>query len=185
METKEQRILAVAYRLFNQHGFRKVTMSDIAEAAEMSRPSLYAAFANKEAVFGAIGVRHAARCEELTAEQLPRATTLRAKLDRLFAIWILDPFAAVVDSPAGLDMLGNAATYAPEAVGQTYAAFEGHLTSVLKPEMTGKRRMTAKDLARILTLATRGLKASTATLAELKRMTDGLIAMAIATTEAA
>ncbi len=33
-----------------------------------------------------------------------------------------------------------------------------------------------------MTLATKGLKASTATVAELRRMTDGLIAMAIATT---
>jgi hypothetical protein len=53
----------------------------------------------------------------------------------------------------------------------------------VKSEVTGKRNgMTARDLAHLMTLATKGLKASTATVAELRRMTDGLIAMAIATT---
>lgn len=183
MEPKEQKILAAAYRLFNQHGFRKVTMSDIAEAAEMSRPSLYAAFNNKEAVFSAIGRQHNARCEVALAERLPDATTLRARLEVLFAVWIVEPFASVIDSPAGLDMLGNSAAYAPEAVAQTYERFEHHLVTLLKAELTGKRNgMTARDLAHIMTLATKGLKASTATVAELRRMTDGLIAMAIATT---
>ena len=183
METKEQKILAAAYRLFNQHGFRKVTMSDIAEAAEMSRPSLYASFENKEAVFGAIGMQHNARAEVALGERLPKATTLRAQLEVLFAVWIIEPFASVIDSPAGLDMLGNAAVYAPQAVAHTYARFEHHLVTLLKSELTGKRHgMTARDLAHIMTLATKGLKASTTTVAELRRMTDGLITMAIATT---
>ncbi len=183
MEPKEQKILVAAYRLFNQHGFRKVTMSDIADAAEMSRPSLYAAFANKEAVFSAIGVQHNARAEASLAERLPKATSLRARLEVLFAVWIIEPFASVVDSPAGLDMLGNAAEYAPDAVAKTYERFEHHLLTLLKMELTSKRNgMTARDLAHIMTLATKGLKASTSTVAELTRMTDGLIAMAIATT---
>ncbi|MEI9936581.1 MAG: helix-turn-helix domain-containing protein [Pseudomonadota bacterium] len=182
MEPKEQKILTAAYRLFNQHGFRKVTMSDIAEAAEMSRPSLYAAFDNKEAVFNAIGMQHNASCELALAERLPKATNLRARLEVLFAIWIIEPFASVIDSPAGLDLLGNSAAYAPEAVAHTYQRFEHHLATLLKSELTGKRNgMTARDLAHIMMLATKGLKASTSTVTELRRMTNGLIAMAIAT----
>ena len=80
-------------------------------------------------------------------------------------------------------MLGNSAAYAPEAVAHTYERFEHHLVTLLKSDLTGKRNgMTARDLAHIMTLATKGLKASTATVAELRRMTDGLIAMAISTT---
>lgn len=182
MDAKEHKILAAAYRLFNQHGFRKVTMSDIAEAAEMSRPSLYAAFENKEAVFHAIGMQHNERAEVALAERLAKTTTLRDGLEALFAVWIIEPFAAVVDSPAGLDLLGTSASYAPDAIAHTYARFEHHLTALLKTELTGKRNgLTARDLARIMMLATKGLKASTSTVAELRRMTDGLITMAIAT----
>ena len=115
MEPKEDKILAAAYQLFNQHGFRKVTMSDIAQAAAMSRPSLYAAFANKEAVFGAMSAQHIARAELTLSERLPGATTLREKLAVLFDVWVIEPFASVVDSPAGLDLLAGAADYAPDA----------------------------------------------------------------------
>ncbi len=182
MEAKHQKILTAAYRLFNQHGFRKVTMSDIAEAAEMSRPSLYAAFDNKEAVFSAIVTQHSARCEALVVERLAKATALRPRLEVLFEVWIVEPFTLVIGSPAGLDLLGNAAAYAPDAIAHTFRRFEHHLTRILKSELTGKRNgMTARDLAHIMTLATKGLKASTATVTELRRMTDGLIAMAIAT----
>lgn len=41
----------------------------------------------------------------------------------------------------------------------------------------------ARDLARIRVLAAKGLKASSATLADLRRMIDGLITMAVATTK--
>lgn len=182
MESKEDRILAAAYRLFNQHGFRKVTMSDIAEAAGMSRPSLYAAFENKEAVFGAIAEQHHRRSELALEERLPRASTLSEKLEVLFAVWIIEPFASVVDSPAGLDLLGNAAAYAPLAVARTYERFEHHLVGILKTEFAGKRNgLSARDLARIMTLATKGLKASSTSVADLRRMTAGLITMAIAT----
>ncbi len=182
MDEKETRILEAAYKLFNQHGFRKVTMSDIAEASAMSRPSLYAAFPNKEAVFGAIGARHLERADLETGAALAKAPTLAARLAKLFAIWIVDPFASVIDSPAGLDLLGNASTYAPEATNAIYVAFEAHLVAALEPELKGKRGgLSAADLAHIMTLATRGLKATTATVDELRRMTDGLIAMALAT----
>lgn len=181
-DAKDQVILVAAYQLFNQHGFRKVTMSDIAEAAGMSRPSLYASFQNKEAVFAAIAARNNERCEAAFTERLPKATSIRARLELLFAIWIIEPFASVVDSPAGLDLLGNAAAYAPDAVASTYARFEHHLVEMLKAEIHGKRNgMSARDLAHIMTLATKGLKASSTTVTELRRMTDGLIAMAVAT----
>ena len=181
METKHEKILSAAFRLFHQHGFRKVTMSDLADAAEMSRPTLYAAFSSKEAVFSAIAERQSERCDAELAEKLPRAKTLDDKLSLIFEVWIVLPFASVIDSPNGLDLLGNAAVYAPEACADLYARFEEHLRSALAPAMTRRRGMSARDLSHIMMLATKGLKASTTTLAELRRMTDGLIAMAVAT----
>ena len=69
---------------------------------------------------------------------------------------------------------------------ELYARFEKQLITVLKPVMNNesKRRrgnMSARDLAHIVALATRGLKASSTSLAELRRMTDGLITMMVAT----
>jgi AcrR family transcriptional regulator len=183
MEPKEQRIVDAAQRLFQRHGYRKVTMLDIAAEAGMSRPSLYASFANKEAIFAALlddlAAQHAARA----AAELAGMTRLREKLERLFAIWIVEPFASVVDSENGAELLANAASYAPAAAAALYARFEQQLCEVLEPEMPRQPILPAQDLAHILMMATKGLKAATATLAELQRLTDGLIAMAVATAE--
>ncbi|MBC7790729.1 MAG: TetR/AcrR family transcriptional regulator [Anaerolineae bacterium] len=181
MENKEQTIEEAALRLFHRHGYTKVTMMDIAEASGMSRPSLYSAFRNKEAIFAALMERHGEKSERDTQEQVARRKNLSDKLECIFDIWIIQPFASVIDSENGADLLANTSTYAPEAAADLYARFERQLVGVLKPEMSRKRGMATQDLAHILMMATKGLKASTATLAELRRMTDGLIAMAVAT----
>ncbi len=183
-DPKNSRILAAFNRLVLQHGYKKVTMTDIAAAAEMSRPTLYASFPTKEAVLEAMVAAHTEQVEATMKAALPRAKTLEAQLTTIFEHLIVTPFASVVDLPNGVDLMGSAASFAPEAYAALYARFEGHLIGALSPVMKGKRGMSARDLAHIVMLATRGLKATTATLSELQRMTRGLIAMAVATANA-
>lgn len=183
MDPKERRITGAAIRLFHRHGFRKVTMSDVAAEAGMSRPSLYASFPNKEAIFAALLAEHASRHAADAGARLPGLAGLREKLECLFEVWILEPFASAVDSENGADLLANAAVYAPAAYADLYARFEAQLRAVLEPAMGPGRALAAADLAHILMMATRGLKAATATLGELRRLIDGLITMAVATAE--
>lgn len=170
-------------RLFAQHGFKKVTMSDIAEAADMSRPTLYAAFPNKEAIWVAMMERKVIDSRAAVAAKMPRAKSLSAQLTLVFEVWIIEPFASVIDSPSGLDLLANSANYAPQAYADLYEQFEHELDVVLVASMGRKRSAKARDLAHILTLATKGLKASSTSLAELQRLVEGLIAMAVASTQ--
>ncbi|HEV7763516.1 MAG TPA: helix-turn-helix domain-containing protein [Thermoanaerobaculia bacterium] len=179
MDPKKQKIAEAAHRLFLRHGFRKVTISDIAEACEMSRPSLYAAFANKEAVLGDLVNRQREELAIETAKRLQRKKNLKDRLEIIFGTWILEPFASVIDSENAIELLSMCASYVPDAIGDLYAHFERQLLEVLEPEMKGRRSLTAADLAHIMALATKGLKTSSASLAELRRMTDGLIAMAL------
>ena len=181
METKHERILTAAYRLIARRGFRKVTMSEIAEAAAMSRPTLYAAFSSKEAILDEIATRHGEQRNAEIAARLPEARTLEDRLGVILQIWVIEPVAAIIDSPNGLDLLGNAALYAPEACAALYANLETHLRGVLSPAMSSNSRLSPRDLAHIMTTATKGLKAATTSLADLRRMIDGLIAMAVAT----
>ncbi len=181
IDPKNDRILTAFNRLVLQHGYKKVTMTDLAAAAEMSRPTLYASFPTKEAVLEGMVARHTLQVEAALAVALPRAKTLEAQLATIFELLIVAPFASVVDLPNGLDLMGSAASYAPEAYAALYERFENHLVATLSPVMTGKRGMSAYDLAHIVMLATRGLKATTATLPDLQRMTKGLIAMTVAT----
>lgn len=179
LRNRELKIIEVAERLFQRYGYQKVTMSDIAAAAKISRPSLYAVFSNKEAVFGTLVKAHSERNYVETKKQLESKKNLKERLACIFEIWIIEPFASV--SEDAKDLLSNSSTYSPDEVASFYAQFEEQIAEVIKPEIGQKRDLSAQDIAHILMLATKGLKASTETLPELRRMIDGLISMAIAT----
>lgn len=183
MDAKERKISDAALRLYHRHGYRKVTMMDIAAEAGMSRPSLYASFPNKEAILAAVVARNAVEQEEESAREIAGIRGLRERLEMLFEIWILRPAATVIGSENGADLLANVAVYAPEATADLYARFERQLREILQPAMAAEGDLSAADLAHILMMATRGLKATTTTLAELRRLIRGLITMAVATAE--
>lgn len=184
MDPKETTIVDAAFELFYRHGYRKVSMSDIAEACRMSRPTLYASFANKEAIFSALVRRQCERNESATAQHLPGAAGLFAKLACLFDIWVVEPVASVVDSPNGIDMMANCGSYAPDALDEIYAHLETHLEAVLAPAMQDASAMSAGEIAYILRVATTGVKASAGNLPALRKVVDGMIKMAVATVEA-
>lgn len=181
MDPKDTRILDTAFELFYRHGYPKVSMSDIAEASRMSRPTLYASFANKEAIFAALVSRQRERNEAATAQRLPAADGLAAQLACLFEIWVVEPTASVIDSPNGIDMLANCGKYAPQALAEIYAAMEAHLEAVLALAMRDARAMSAAEIAYILRVATTGVKASADNLPALRKVVAGMITMAIAT----
>ena len=52
--THEQRILEVAKELFTQRGFSNVAMRDICKAADVTPPTVYYYFKNKEALFDVV-----------------------------------------------------------------------------------------------------------------------------------
>ncbi len=53
-------------KVFLAYGYQRVTMDDIARAAEVSRPALYLLFRNKADIYRAIGER----MFELSAQQM-------------------------------------------------------------------------------------------------------------------
>jgi AcrR family transcriptional regulator len=179
-DPKKDKILETAFRLFLKHGYRKVTMGDLAAEAAMSRPSLYAVFPNKEAVLTEMIDRQREANKALIHTTLPELNDLKDQLHFIFDVWIIQPFASVVDSENGKELIVNCATFVPLAVDQLFADFEACLSLVLERSFQDPSKISAKDTARILNLATRGLKSSTDTLPQIKRLTDGLIAMTIA-----
>lgn len=184
MDPKDTRILDTAFDLFLRHGYRKVSMSDIAEALGISRPTLYASFANKDAIFAALVLRQRARNEDETARRLPQSTGLAARLACVFDIWVVAPAASVIDSPNGIDLMANCGVYAPAALGDIYTSLEAHLAAVLAPAMHKTSTMSAADIAYILRVATTGIKASADNLPALRQVVAGMITMAVATAHA-
>ena len=50
-KAKKNIVFEAAHEVFAQYGYKRTTMNDIAQAADISRPALYLIFDNKENLF--------------------------------------------------------------------------------------------------------------------------------------
>jgi AcrR family transcriptional regulator len=78
----EQRILDAAHKVFLQRGFEGASVDEIAEVARAGKPTIYARFANKRALFIAVVMRDVvSRIEQLTID-VPTGATAEERLAR-------------------------------------------------------------------------------------------------------
>src|SRR5690606_7833946 len=93
-----------AQKLFFRHGFKRVTMNDIADAAAMSRPALYLVFPNKEEIFKAVvryrGSNNLASMRSGIADKASAAEQLMF----LFEQWSVRPFEMLQQMPDASDL---------------------------------------------------------------------------------
>ena len=179
-ESKTYSILREAQRLILKHGYEKVTRTDVADGCGISRPTLYKSFPNKESIIVGLIEEALEQSKSETALLMTKKGSLKSKLEAFFDIWTIQPAASVIDLESGRDILMNVASYAPAAVEKHYRVFESTLATLIKSEVKKRKDISPEDLAHILTLASKGLKASTGDLKDLKRMIAGLIAITVA-----
>ena len=82
------KILEAGLEAFRDHGFKGASLSAIADLAGVSRPTIYARFENKEALFVEV-TRHVfdaciAQARDVLAQGLPLEETLSGALDAYF-----------------------------------------------------------------------------------------------------
>lgn len=76
--------LDAAMSVFWDRGFSATSLTDLSEATGMNRPSLYAAFGDKRAIFFKSLQRYEARVSELLGEPLSQEPDLRRGLTRFY-----------------------------------------------------------------------------------------------------
>jgi AcrR family transcriptional regulator len=81
----EERILDAAGRVFLEHGFQGASVDEIAEAASAGKPTIYARFPNKQALFTAVVERLVRRNTSLYVLSCA-GDSIEDKLDALAAI---------------------------------------------------------------------------------------------------
>ena len=79
-QANRDRLLDGAERVFQAEGFRGASMARIADAAAMSKVTLYGYFPDKEAVFIAVAQRFADKLETAFATALQRPGDLKTRL---------------------------------------------------------------------------------------------------------
>ena len=81
----EERILDAAGRIFLERGFQGASVDEIAEAASAGKPTIYARFPNKQALFSAVIERLVRRNTSLDAFSCA-GRSIEARLDALAAL---------------------------------------------------------------------------------------------------
>jgi AcrR family transcriptional regulator len=100
-EAKRRAILDAAEAVFGAQGFRKTTMSDVAVAAEVSRPLVYRYFRDKEGLLDAVVDRVLREWNEVLLAEAARTTPGTAHTMRLVLVASLE-FARERDVLRGL-----------------------------------------------------------------------------------
>src|ERR687889_805056 len=107
--TRQERVLAVALKVFGRYGFRKASMDEIARSADISRQGLYSHFANKDALFRAAvrqeldtALGDAARCLDEEGVGLERrvVAALDAWLGRYVGSMLASDIGNMLQNPA-------------------------------------------------------------------------------------
>jgi AcrR family transcriptional regulator len=88
----ENRILDAAHRVFLERGLAGASVDEIAGLARAGKPTIYARFANKEALFTAVVMRNVAAVVGRFASHVPTGTTSEERLASVGATvlrWVL------------------------------------------------------------------------------------------------
>ena len=133
MSKGNQIIAEAAITVISRYGMRKTTMSDIAQAAGVSRQTLYNAYANKEDV-----VRDAIRFVtesgiSAVQEAWAEPSTLSQKLDSFFEIGPLAWFDLLQSSPDAADLIDGLKAAGHDEMAQGSLRWTQELTRLLFP----------------------------------------------------
>ncbi|HEY5820034.1 MAG TPA: helix-turn-helix domain-containing protein [Mesorhizobium sp.] len=161
---KRQRVLDRAIKVFLAYGYQRVTMDDIARAAEVSRPALYLLFRNKADIYRAIGER----MFELSAQQmrdvLSHDGSLGERLSGAIDQVMIEMMCQITDSAHGAELLDLKNSLASDLVGDWHADIAGQFRKAIEAEAhrldvdLSARGLSAEGLAELLLDGLEGMK---------------------------
>lgn len=171
---RREHVLAVALQAFARYGYRKTSMEDVAQAADISRPGLYFLFTSKQNLFQAAVVQ--ALDVDINAAQGSLADAGRPLRDRLieaFDFWTGRYIGAMAKEVPLLiethpELLGSVVTEYPRR-------FADMVSSALTADLPSARKGIAADVARTMLSTAVGIKYDASTRAEfVARVTVGI-----------
>ena len=186
------RILSAAESIFARFGFRRASMSQIADEAGLTRQALYHHYSSKEALFRAVVEQLHELAYEAEAVAGLDQEEAGAGLADILASQIAARFRylleCVEESPQAEELLSEHQLQTRDL----YQSFIEHNADLrvetinrvcAKQGLCLQNAMTSRDLARCIQIAIRGfndLRLNASTLAELDRMIRLLVAGAVA-----
>lgn len=147
-----QRIIAGASQLFLRYGFTRTKMGQIAAAAGISRPTLYANFPAKEDVFEAAVLYLNALRHDAIQRELAPLNDLEDQLYTACRLWLVEVYELQQRSPDARDM--DDLSFG--VVQKVYADLQDLIAGLIAVQAPGAAG-SPETLARILVFSVRGL----------------------------
>jgi AcrR family transcriptional regulator len=164
-DPRRRKLMETAMTVFTRYGFRKTSMDEVAQAANVSRQGLYLHFATKEELFRAAVEHTLDTWLEAAAEGLADASLpLERRLVRGFDAWV-GPYIGMIGAGA-TDLVEASKELLGPVVMEREAAFVDAVAKTLRASglMAAYKPsgLTARQLADTLYATARGLKQSCA-----------------------
>jgi AcrR family transcriptional regulator len=160
-------VVEAATTVFLRYGYTRTTMQDLAEAAGITRPTLYLTFPDKEQIFRAVIESLVAANLLEIRKGLPAKTTLADQLRYACETWCVPGFDIVRGNSDAKDLFDL--SFAP--VRESYAAFEELLVEILRVRLPEpESRVAAAELAHMIGCAMKGFKDIASETSELRRL---------------
>ncbi|MFD8755947.1 TetR/AcrR family transcriptional regulator [Kitasatospora sp. NPDC059577] len=161
-EQTRRAISEAAIALFLEHGFDRVSVAEVAAAAEVSKPTLFSYFPSKEDLVVHRFADHQEQAAEVVRTRLPGEPVIEALLrDFLTGLTRRDPVTGLNDHPAVLAFtaLVHGTPSLAARVGEYVARAERSLADALRetPDLPEPRELSAALLAAQVTATQRVL----------------------------
>lgn len=163
-DLKRARVLDGAMRVFLAYGYQRVTMDDIAKAAEMSRPALYLLFRNKADIYRAIGERMFEISLRQMAAALAAGGSLGQRLNIAVDTAMIAMMRQIAESPHGAELLDLKNSLAAELIEGWHSSTAVMFAAAIEQEAAklnvdlAARGLTARGLAELLIDGLEGMK---------------------------
>lgn len=161
---KRDRVLDSAFGVFLSYGYKRVTMDDLARAAEMSRPALYLIFSNKADIYRALGMKMFAQATQSVSARMKGPGTLSERMEDALVEVVVEKMQQVNASPHGAELLDLKNELAVGMLEEWREAMTGIFRDAIETEIatTGvdlsARGLSATGLATVLLDGLEGLK---------------------------
>lgn len=131
--TRKTQILNAAAKVFYQHGGAKTKFGDIAKEAGISRPTLYAAFEDKNAIMIATIHHVSGQLHDVIRGQIADKMTAAERLILFNQIAIIEPYKLIQQSEDAADILSGHNHDGRKAIRETLEQRALFLYEILKP----------------------------------------------------
>lgn len=189
VDNKRLTILEAAITQFSQYGYRKTSMEDIANAAGVSRPSLYSYFENKEEIFRSLSSHlndQAFEQAKIALTETRADTSLNQRIENALLAFNVSLFRLLDESPHGAELMDESSRLCGDIAQTYYSKFQDLLANEISYAVkVGELDLVASGItpasaAETIRFAVVGLKANAGSASNYQKRVQQFIRVYIA-----